>query len=272
MSKKDKELEKNLLKAIHKQFDKVKKAYQMYHNNPYEAEYIHRLRVDMRKNRTLLNFLKPLIAEEVYESFNIKLKDLGKRLSDLRDLDTLIESSELVAIEEPRLMDNYALVFRFLQKERLKLVKEQSTEKAFQAFEETLENGASLLNDLSFEVENNEINLMEQVAKRYQGKIKKLEKAYKKLDVEDYEAIHEVRKQAKKVRYTSTGFKKVFPKKERKAVRKYAKTVQDHLGELTDSYVMVELLEIYKEKAPTKTLAESFQKLILYHQKEKKME
>lgn len=267
MSKKDKKIENKILKAIHKQFNQVKNSYQDYHNNPYKSDYVHRLRVDMRKNRTLLNFLKPLITSDMYESFNKGLKDLGERLSPLRDLDTLIEECALVASEEPNLIDNYALVFRFLEKERLKLVKKQSTEKAFQEFEEVLDKTEKLLNELTFDLNNNETTLVKEVDKRYQHKIKKLEKAYDKLDRADYEDVHEVRKHAKKVRYTSTGFKKLFPKKQRKAIRKYAKTVQDDLGEITDTYMSVELLELYKEKVSTKTLAESFQKLINYHQR-----
>ncbi len=265
MSSKEETLESKLLNAISKRFDQVKKSYQKYHNNPYHAEYIHRFRVDLRKMRTLLNFLKPVLNEDIYKTFNRSLRDLGKRLSPLRDLDTLIAECSQVAVDEPYLIDNYADVFRFLEKERLKMVKSQSTKKAFEEFKGILEGAEALLKGLTFDLDNGQETPLEKlIEERYQHKQQKFEKAYEQLDITDYEAVHDVRKQAKKVRYTSTGFKKVLPKKERKAVKKQTKKVQDRLGKITDGHVSIDRLEKYKEKVPTQPLRESFEKIIAY--------
>ena len=101
--------------------------------------------------------------------------------------------------------------------------------------------------------------------KRYQHKMDKLDKEFKNLDISDYEAVHEVRKLAKKVRYTSVGFKKVLPNKERKEVKKRAKRVQEYLGEITDIHVSIEILEEYKQRTTNKRVEDSIQKIIDYH-------
>lgn len=73
----------------------------MYANNPYVSEYVYLFRVDMRKIRGLLNFIKPILGEDVYAELNQQLRDLGQRLSPIRDLDTVIEECTRIANEEP---------------------------------------------------------------------------------------------------------------------------------------------------------------------------
>lgn len=266
MPKKEKKIKKELFKAIQKRFNHIESSYQMYFNNPYKSEYIHRFRVDMRKLRALLNFLKPMIGEEVYETVNSSLRDLGKKLSPLRDLDTLIAECSEVALNEPDLISNYADVFRFLEKERLKLVKKQSTKKAFRDFNKILKEVKALLQQMTLTLEDAKEDEMEEfVDNRYQHKIKKFRNQYDKLDVSNYEEVHETRKQAKKVRYTSSGFKKVFNKSKRKSIQKEAKTAQSYLGEITDTHVIIEILEEYRDKAPNEKIIESIEKLIKYY-------
>ena len=267
MTKKDQKIESKVIKSIQKRFNQVKASYQKYHNNPYKAEYIHRFRVDMRKMRALLNFLKPFLNKDIYETFNHSLRELGKKLSPLRDLDTVIEELSMLAEVEPNLVENYAEIFRHLEKERLKLVKSQSTKKAFKEYEGILEGAEAILNGLAFHFDSSHVdNFEENLEKRYQHKINKFEKEYDKLDITNYEAVHEVRKLAKKVRYTSVGFKKVLPKSVRKEMKKRAKKAQERLGEITDTHVIIEILKIYKEKAKNEKVKGSLEEIITYYQ------
>lgn len=267
MTKKNKKVESQVLKVLHKRFSQVKSSYQKYKNNPYVADYIHRFRVDMRKMRVLFNFLKPFLNKDIYDTFNQALRELGKKLSPLRDLDALIEECSILAVAEPELIDNYAEVFRHLEKERFKMVKSQSTKKAFKEFEGILEGAEAILNQLVLFDNSKESSYEKMFEERYQHKIAKFEKEYEKLDIIDYEDVHEVRKKAKKVRYASVGFKKVLPKKQRKEAKKKAKKAQQYLGEITDTHVSIEILEEYKEKATNKKVEESFEAIIKYHQK-----
>lgn len=263
MTSKDKKTKKKIEKAYRTRFDEIKGSYQEYKNNPYNEGYVHRFRVNLRKMRTLLNFLKPMIGKEIYDEMNTDLRKLGKKLSPLRDLDTLLEEGDKLALAEPALIDNYAHVFRYLQKERLKLVKKHSTVKAFETFEATLAKLEVKLDDLS--IDSKKLNKF--VDERFDHKVSKFEKEYDQLDRTDYDQVHEVRKMAKKVRYVSTGFKKVLPEKERKATQKHAKKVQEELGHLTDAHAMIERLEAYQAKAPYQTLKDSFATLIAYYSK-----
>lgn len=266
MGKQSQDLENKMFKALHKRFSQIKTSYQKYRNNPYEADYIHRFRVDMRKMRVLFNFMKPFLNEDIYETFNKSLRQLGRRLSPIRDLDTLIEECSDLAVAEPDLIDNYAEVFRHLEKERFKMVKSQSTKKAFKEFEGVLEGAEAILNQLVLLDDSKGTSHKKLFNKRYQHKIDKFEKEFEKLDNTDYEAVHEVRKLAKKVRYASVGFKKVLPKKQRKGIKKRAKKVQEDLGQITDKHVSIEILEEYKEKATNKKVEESIEKIIEFHQ------
>lgn len=248
---------KRIIKVCHKRFEKIQMSYEKYYNNPYVPSHVHRLRVNMRKLRAMLNFLKPALTTESYNKLNQTLSDIGKMLSPLRDLDVFIEECTKLAYQYPQLIDNYADVFRFLEKERLKLIKKVSAKKAFKEIEELLTKAHGELNDMTITVDD----LEDFIQKRFEHKTNKLEKQYSTLDKNDYEAVHETRKQAKKVRYTAIGLKKVLGTKDRKIAKKNAKKIQNKLGEITDTHVMKELLETFGAKTTNEHLKASFEKL-----------
>jgi CHAD domain-containing protein len=252
---------KQIFKTVNKRLHKINKSYEEYQKNPYIPAHVHRLRVNLRKLRAILNFLKPVIGSSTYDEINKILRDIGKKLSPLRDLDTLIEECTEVAYEQPALVDNYADVFKFLHKERMKLIDNLSKREVFDTIEEKIVTVANILDGIQLD----EKNLKTFVKERFDHKVNKLEKQYKSLDKKDYENVHDVRKQAKKVRYTAAGLKKSLPRKEAKKVKKYAKKIQKNLGELTDAYVMVDLLQEYKEKTSKKELDVSFKTFIDYY-------
>lgn len=254
-------VEQKIFEAVNKRFEKIGKSYQKFHNNPYVPEHVHRFRVNMRKMRALLNFLKPVIGEGIYDEANQILRDIGRKLSPLRDLDSLIEECTEIAYNHPNLANNYADIFRFFEKERMKLIKQVSTKKVFEEVETKLTVTEEMIKNFELNVDD----IRDFVSNRYNHKVTKLEKLADELDKEDYEDVHDVRKQAKKVRYTSSSLKKVLPKDERKSAKKNAKKIQNKLGEITDFYTMIELLEEYKEKTSNNNLKKSFDKLIEYH-------
>ena len=71
--------------------------------------------------------------------------------------------------------------------------------------------------------------------------------AFKTVDISDYEAVHEIRKSAKKVRYAATYFDDTVSK-DLNQYRKDAKAIQSEFGEITDAHVNYDLLTAYTDK------------------------
>lgn len=269
MTSKDLQVKKKILKAIKERYETILESYQRYKNNPFNKDYIHRLRVEMRKFRALINFLKPIIDPDIYDFLNKRIRDLGKILSPLRDLDTLIEILNEISLREPNLIHNYSKLFSFLEEERFHLAKQGTKKTYLTPFEELLyENDQISL--LDFNLDNtNTATFKRFIIGRYEQKGKKLMKQYNKLDKNDYDAIHEVRKDAKKVRYAAVGFKAILPKNKRKKIKSEAIYIQEHLGLLTDTFVSIGLLEMYRDKAETENLKESLQTIIDFQKSSK---
>lgn len=245
------------------QVEALKKRYRDYVNNPYASETVHQFRVSIRRLRALLNFLKPVLLDVVYERLNTRLSDAANRLSPLRDVDVLIEEVGKIALEQPDLIDEYTMMFKFLDKERRQLLRWRTSENIQNFFEETLEETEREITSLRF-IGKKDHSWPAFVEKRLAKEVKKLQKQYEKADFREYESTHSARKQGKKVRYAADGFKEWVSKKEAKKYTKQAKNIQNSLGKICDTYVLQELLEEYAEKASEKAMQNDFSTLSDY--------
>ena len=77
-------------KILMERHGKIETAYQDYQNNPFDPEKAHQLRVRVRKIRTLLNILKPLISTENYDPLNQNLRQVAQVYETIRELDVLV--------------------------------------------------------------------------------------------------------------------------------------------------------------------------------------
>lgn len=62
-------------------------------------------------------------------------------------------------------------------------------------------------------------HLRQEIRKRLKDKAEKLEKDYRRININDYENVHDVRKDAKNVSYAIAGFKDWLPKKSAKRLK-----------------------------------------------------
>lgn len=252
-----------LRKRLFKSFNKIEKSYIQYKNNPYIPTNILELRVNMRKIRALLHFLKPIMKNKDYKRLNGIFRNFSNRLGTIRDIDVLLEDFNEIAINKPELISNYTDVFRFLEKKRMELIKKESTKKAFKTFEQDLEEAEEALENLEFQLEDkNTRHLRQEIRKRLKDMAEKLEIDYRRIDINDYENVHDVRKDAKNVSYAIAGLKDWLPKTERRKIKKRAKKIQVELGEHTDAFVNKERLESYLERAEKETLIGAFTTLL----------
>src|SRR5690554_1444484 len=110
---------KQLKKRLYKLFDKINKNYIQYKNNPYIPTNVLELRVNIRKIRALLYFLKPIMEKSDYKILNDIFRKFSNRLGVIRDIDVLLGDFNEIARNKPNLISNYTVVFRFLEKERM---------------------------------------------------------------------------------------------------------------------------------------------------------
>ena len=232
---------KEVKKALEKRLTKAKDAYADYQNNPYESKHAHALRVQIRRLRALLSFLKSRLDEEHYQTLNEGLRDSAQVYGTVRELDVLIEICTEVAKEKPELSAHFYELFRFLHKERRKEMRRTFNVTNVRLVEEMFELVEAVLPELSLTTDEDWPAFVE---KRLNKKYRKLVEAYEQLDLSDYEAVHETRKTAKKVRYAAADFKH-FTDKKVKPIQKHAEKMQDKLGKKTDQAVNRALLHEY---------------------------
>lgn len=247
-----------LQKVLMKRLEKLKKSYRDYQNNPYDPEAAHNIRANSRKLRSLLNFLKETFDVTKYQKMNNELKELGLIYGPVREVDILIEFCSQVALDEPDLSDHYRALFDFLHRERLKEMRRTFNKTKMQAAESTLEMVESTIETIHFE---GKIDWNRYIKNRLAKKNRRLMDNYQNVDMDDHEAVHEIRKKAKKLRFSAKYLGKSSAVKHKK-MAKDAQNIQDAFGMITDANVNARMLAAYAEKTDDKELKALFYKMI----------
>lgn len=202
-------------------------------------EAVHQARVALRRLRSALWVFKAILEDDAFGHMKDELKWLSGALGDVRDLDVLI---------------------RRCQDETLRKVLADARETAFRAATASLESPRARALMLDFAdwlacgawhglVSTREIR-EQPVSDFAAGALDRLRRKVKKggRDLVDLDAAarHEVRKDAKKLRYTAEFFGSLFDRKRQK--RRHGRflaalePLQDELGALNDAAAMPELL------------------------------
>ncbi len=239
-----------------KRLAKINKAYLNYQNNPYNPKTTHKLRVKIRKLRALLNFIKLIIDEDIYDKLNASLRETAQVFVKVREIDVLIELCGEIALEKPELSEGYKDLFNYLGKERRKEMRRtfNKTNKSL------IENTLALCEKEILELEFNQDSWEDFAEKRMKKRIKKLEKRLEETDEKDYDYVHKTRITAKKVRYAAADFGSIMKKTHKKAHKK-AEEIQDELGHQTDLHINQNLLTEFEKKTDENSLKQLFHKL-----------
>jgi len=256
-SKKNEETEK-IRKILLEQVEAIEKAYVNFSNNPYEPKTTHKMRVSMRTLRALLNFLKPVIGEINYGKIKEKLKESAKQLEDLREIDVLIKECTKVALNKPEFIGNYKKVFNELHVERRRILRDTVSKTTNKHLQSTVEFTREQVKTLPLYLENSsEENWKKMLTKRLKEKKKKVKKGYDKLDIHNLVQSHELRKDAKKLRYSADAFDELTDKNGQK-IHDNAEDIQDELGDIRDYYVNSQLLKQLAEETNKEDIKTSF--------------
>lgn len=245
-----------LQEILYKRLKKIKQAYRDYENNPYNPALVHDLRVDTRKLRSIVHFLKHAFGEKEYNRINRELKAFAKTYGRLRELDVLTEVCSTIALRQPDLSEHYYDMFKYLREERNREMKRTFNKTNIEAFNGMLESVEQAIDMLSIEMDT---SMEDYITDRLKTKKTVLIKEYEELDMTDYNAVHDVRKRAKKLRYSARYLRPLTGKKHKKTIKRMKK-IQNALGNYTDAHVNAELLGQLGEK----TKNEELEKLFVY--------
>lgn len=244
-----------------KRLGKIRQSYKNFINNPFSEETAHKLRVDCRKLRGILNILKKAMYKEDYEKLNQELRDIALMIGDLREIDVLRSLCADTAKRQPDMSDHFQAMFFYLNEERLKKMNTALRNVEKENVENKIEKITAKVERLEFKKKyDDEGDLIEFLSKRLQKKHHNLTAEYDGINLKDYEHVHEVRKDAKKLRFGARYLGKLTDLKHKK-ISKNAKKIQDEFGEITDHHVNVVMLKEYADAVEDREVGELFLKI-----------
>ncbi len=224
-----------------------------------DPEFLHELRVAVRRTRSVLARAKGVLPEEVREHHRAELGWLGTLTGPARDLDVhllewsaglaLLEPSAAVALEpvrvelERRRAAAHGTLSEALQSDRYELL--------VAGWERWLRAGAGEV------AAADAPTVGAVVAERIAAAQRRVLKAGRAITPDSPpDALHDLRKDAKQLRYLLECFGSLLPAKPRKAFVTHLKVLQDNLGAHQDAEVQVALLRELAEtlEGPTATL------------------
>jgi len=242
-----------------------------------DAEELHQMRVGLRRLRSAVTGFAPVL-DLPKEASEGKIGKVGRILGTLRDLDVMLESLQNtyypnLPADEQKVLDK-ALLYLLKQRHRaLKGVREVLEHKTYQSLKESIENWldhpqyraiehlsiAEVLPDLLLpQVSEFFLHPAWLLGTEYEdGKVKvaddlNAEAVEQKLAAEGT-ILHDLRKQAKRVRYLMNLFGDFYGESYEVYVED-VKAVQECLGDIQDSEVLGEFLTDFVERDRKKEL------------------
>lgn len=208
--------------------------------SPCNPEALHQARVALRRLRSALSIYKEMLEDSRFAHFRNELRWLAGSTGDARDLDVLAarctEDSFRARLEAAR-TDAYGRAMEALGSPRARLLMLDLVEWLACGEWRTAESNASIRAQPARDFAASALD-------RFRRKVKKGGRDLAELDEE---TRHEVRKDAKKLRYAAGFFGSLFDT--RRQQRRYSRFVdaleamQDRLGTLNDLAVLPRLLE-----------------------------
>ncbi|MEM7568593.1 MAG: CHAD domain-containing protein [Pseudomonadota bacterium] len=211
-----------------------------------DIEFLHDLRVASRRARSLLQTAKTVLSEDVQAYGLERYRWVGQETTTLRDLDVYLHdypalqgalSPEMRAALEP-----FKELLKTERKRAFRQVKTLLTSRAFQNF--TQQWTEYLTSDTSFTGRDAQTPILalanKAIAKRYQ---RICNDGNAITDESPAEALHDLRKQGKKLRYLLEFFASLYPQDVIKPRIASLKKLQDLLGSYQDCAVQAAFLE-----------------------------
>lgn len=204
-----------------------------------DSEFLHDFRVAVRRSRSALSQIDKVLPAREVRRFQNRLGELGTVTGPTRDLDVyLLKYPQYEQTLPPNVRRNLKPLYSFLQRhqaqeqKKLAAYLKQSAYKKFTAdWHKFLSAPAAEHSSLA-----NATRPIAEVASERIWKVyrKVLKEGHEIDDTSPAEALHELRKTCKKLRYLMEFFQSLYPRKKITALIKVLKGLQDNLGDFQD--------------------------------------
>jgi len=229
-----------------------------------DSEFLHDLRVATRRSRSAIGQIKGVFDPEELDRFKQGLAWIGQITGPTRDLDVyLLQFDEYRRSLPAKVRPDLEPFHGFLVSHHAQAQKKLARKLASPQFRKLIKEYRQWLEKPAPEV-SKQPNAMRPIAELADSRIRKVFKRVRKEGAAIYEdspaeALHELRKDCKKLRYLIEFFQSLYPKPEIRELIKQLKILLDNLGEFQDLQVQAEALEDFgeqmlKEGAPARTL------------------
>ncbi len=233
--------------------------------NDIDSEFLHDFRVSVRRTRSALSQIKGVLPESILNRFKPEFAWLGQITGPTRDMDVYLLSfdgyrdslPESVQADLDPLRSFLQDHQRIEQKALAKALDSSRYKKLIKSWRTFLETPVPKRSSLP-----NANRPIGQVARERTWRVyRRVLKEGRAIKPETpAEALHELRKTCKKLRYLMEFFQSVYPPSEIKALIKVLKVLQENLGNFQDYEVQVETLKRFSRqmmeegKTPAETL------------------
>ncbi|HID03927.1 MAG TPA: CHAD domain-containing protein [Desulfobacterales bacterium] len=218
----------------------------------FDSEFLHDLRVAVRRTRSALSLLKGVLATDETDRFKEDFRFIGQITGPVRDLDVYLlnKNSHMDSVPE-RLQQGLSYFFENLTKRRKEEQRKLVRTLRSNRYQQILTDWSQLLDkentlpagekgDLPIGVLAGKI-----IHKRFRRIIKDGSKIH--TGTPDHE-LHRLRIQCKKLRYSLEFFATLYEQRQMKQFIQQLKLLQNNLGDFNDLSVQQEMLADYLSK------------------------
>ncbi|NMC27998.1 MAG: CHAD domain-containing protein [Syntrophomonadaceae bacterium] len=229
-------------------FDEIIKAQKGLLTQPQDSEAVHQLRVKIRQLRSFLYFIKPLLPIDGYEKLQHDLSEWAKIFSNLREIDSMLETWQDLADSYPSLIDNSSELKRILQTERqpqLELLLAPTPEMI--GTQVLLNTWNWLQHSILPDNPEFKIPAAAYIKLRLKKVLKRFNKSVQATDFNDSSSLHALRIRSKKLRYVLALLEQVL-NKDQLTILASLKELQLNLGQVCDGPRNLTIMEELRAK------------------------
>jgi phosphohistidine phosphatase len=211
-------------------------------------EYVHQMRVGVRRLRVALRFFRGALDEARVEHIEGELAWLFRALGPLREVDVFCEQVLRPLGKQPGL----ASLQRALANEHAELLVDAQRSIESERFLALVRDLAALQTDLADPKGQSGAKLKPFARKKLDRRLHKLGTLESAVETRDVTTLHDLRKQLKKLRYACEFVRGAFPERRVRRYLKRLSRLQDVLGELNDVAVGERLLAVHLRRIPAR--------------------
>jgi len=221
-----------------------------------DSEFLHDFRVAVRRTRAGLSQIKGILPANINAYYVDFFSWLGQITGPTRDLDVYLLNFERYKSSLPVSMrDDLDPLYDFLLAKQQKARKELAKKLQSSRYRSTLSEWEQYLKEPSYKahLEQNAKLTIKELADRRISKIftRVLKEGEAITDLSPSEALHDLRKSCKKLRYLMEFFQSLYPEQQIKQLIKNLKELQEVLGDFQDYAVQEHNLKLFSEEMMT---------------------